>query len=118
MTPKFAGALHGLEAERVETPKVFAMGALLEQGLSIRLAEGEGAELEEVARTLEELLLDWEKGVRGKTSGTAFTSWQKTWSFSSQVGLWQKPANFVELGRGMRMLFGEEDVRSMVVFLA
>lgn len=144
MTPEFAGALHELEAQRVERPKVFAIGALLEHGLSIRLiTEGKDAELEEVARRLEELLSDWKKGVRGKTSGTAFASWQKTLSaarhfvklfqgvverrqdkrarledFPSQVGLWHKPVNFVELGRGLRVLFGEDDVRSIVVFLA
>ena len=137
MTPEFAGALHELEAQRVERPKVFAIGALLEHGLSIRLiTEGKDAELEEVARRLEELLSDWKKGVRGKTSGTAFASWQKTLSaarhfvklfqgvverrqdkrarledFPSQVGLWHnKPVNFVELGRGLRVLFGEDDV--------
>lgn len=101
--------------------------------------EGQGPDLEEVGRRLAELLLDWEKGVRTKTSGTAFAAWQNTLSaarhfvkiyqpsrpekrarleFPTNVSFWQKPVNFVELGRGMRDLFGEDDVRSIVVFLA
>lgn len=38
-----------LEAQRFERPKVFAIGQLLERGLSISLAkEGQGPDVEEV----------------------------------------------------------------------
>lgn len=49
MTPEFGGALRELEAQRFERPKVFAIGQLLEHGLSISLAkEGQDPDLEEV----------------------------------------------------------------------
>ena len=55
------------------------IGQVLEGVLAKHAAEERTlGRCEAVANDLQELLADWERGVRGKTSGTHFAAWRRT----------------------------------------